>query len=208
VIGYPSPVCPLKLSLPEYFVFGISEGKTVPGFGLKEFSLAVVAHAFNPSTQKAEADRFLSWRPAYTHLQNKLQDSQGYTEKPCLGKQIKSRFRVSDWSGAPLGGLSPNCTVLQIICPVSDSGSLKHQLSSSVEEDFLLASQGLLLCLPWCLQRPTTWGVVFGHTDVYESVVFTCVLGPRSSPHASFKEYLAATFELLCLMILCELLHR
>jgi hypothetical protein len=39
-----------------------------------------MAHPFNPSTQEAEADGFLSSRPA------EFQDSQGYTEKPCLKK--------------------------------------------------------------------------------------------------------------------------
>jgi hypothetical protein len=41
----------------------------------------VVAHAFNPSTQEAEAGGFLS-----SGLQSEFQDSQGYTEKPCLKK--------------------------------------------------------------------------------------------------------------------------
>ncbi|MGE9502047.1 hypothetical protein ACQP3D_27065, partial [Escherichia coli] len=36
---------------------------------------SVVAHTFNPSTQEAEAGLF------YT---GEFQDSQGYTEKPCL----------------------------------------------------------------------------------------------------------------------------
>jgi hypothetical protein len=44
---------------------------------------AVVAHAFNPSTWEAEAGRFLSSRPAWS---TEFQDSQGYTEKPCLKK--------------------------------------------------------------------------------------------------------------------------
>jgi hypothetical protein len=39
----------------------------------------MVAHAFNPSTWEAEASVFLS-------LQSEFQDSQGYTEKPCLEK--------------------------------------------------------------------------------------------------------------------------
>ena len=39
----------------------------------------MVVHAFNPSTREAEAGGFLS-------LQSKFQDSQGYTEKPCLEK--------------------------------------------------------------------------------------------------------------------------
>jgi hypothetical protein len=48
----------------------------------------VVAHAFNPSTREAEAGGFLSSRPG---LQNEFQDSQGYTEKPCLEKTKKQK---------------------------------------------------------------------------------------------------------------------
>jgi hypothetical protein len=43
----------------------------------------MMANAFNPSTWEAEAGGFLSSRPAWS---TKFQDSQGYTEKPCLGK--------------------------------------------------------------------------------------------------------------------------
>ena len=44
----------------------------------------VVTHAFNPSTWEAKAGRFLSLgKPG---LQSEFQDSQGYTEKPCLKK--------------------------------------------------------------------------------------------------------------------------
>jgi hypothetical protein len=42
---------------------------------------AVVAHPFNPSTFEAEAGGFLIGQPG---LQSEFQDSQGYTEKPCL----------------------------------------------------------------------------------------------------------------------------
>jgi hypothetical protein len=38
---------------------------------------------FNPSTREAEAGRFLSSRPAWSTT-CEFQDSQGYTEKPCL----------------------------------------------------------------------------------------------------------------------------
>ena len=48
----------------------------------------VVAHAFNPSTREAEAGGFLSSRPA---VQSEFQDSQGYTEKPCLEKPKKEK---------------------------------------------------------------------------------------------------------------------
>jgi hypothetical protein len=48
-----------------------------------------VAHTFHPSTWEAEAGGFLSSRPG---LQSEFQDSQGYTEKPCLKKtKIKER---------------------------------------------------------------------------------------------------------------------
>jgi hypothetical protein len=44
----------------------------------------VVVHAFNPSTWEAETGGFLS-------LQSEFQESQGYTEKPCLEKKKKKR---------------------------------------------------------------------------------------------------------------------
>jgi hypothetical protein len=44
----------------------------------------VVTHAFNPSTREAEA----GGQPC---LQSEFQDSQGYTEKPCLKKTKKKR---------------------------------------------------------------------------------------------------------------------
>jgi hypothetical protein len=47
------------------------------------FVLGVVAHAFNPSTFEAEAGGFQSSRPAWST--SEFQDSQGYTEKPCVG---------------------------------------------------------------------------------------------------------------------------
>jgi hypothetical protein len=48
----------------------------------------VVVQAFNPSPREAEAGGFLSLRPA--GLKSEFQDSQGYTEKPCLEKQNKT----------------------------------------------------------------------------------------------------------------------
>ena len=55
---------------------------------VKVTKLGVVAHTFNLSTQEAEAGRFLSSRPG---LQCEFQDSQGYTEKPCLEKQKQNK---------------------------------------------------------------------------------------------------------------------
>jgi hypothetical protein len=49
----------------------------------------VVAHTFNPSTQEAEAGGSLSSRPI--GLQSEFQDSQGFLEKPCLGKGAARR---------------------------------------------------------------------------------------------------------------------
>jgi hypothetical protein len=48
----------------------------------KVTSRAVVTHAFNPSTWEArQADIWVRGQPG---LQSEFQDSQGYTEKPCL----------------------------------------------------------------------------------------------------------------------------
>lgn len=41
-------------------------------------------HAFNYNTQEAEAGESLSSRLVW--LQRKFQDSEGYTEKPCVQK--------------------------------------------------------------------------------------------------------------------------
>jgi hypothetical protein len=49
----------------------------------------MMAPAFNPSTQVAESGGFLRLRQA--GLQSEFQDSQGYTEKPCLEKPKKKK---------------------------------------------------------------------------------------------------------------------
>jgi hypothetical protein len=49
----------------------------------------VVVHAFNPSIWEAEAGGFLS--SSQPGLQSEFQDSQGYTEKPCLEKPKKKK---------------------------------------------------------------------------------------------------------------------
>jgi hypothetical protein len=57
----------------------------------QQLGLAVVVHAFNPSTWEAEAGRFLvRGQPG---LYSEFQDSQSYTEQPCLekNKQIKKK---------------------------------------------------------------------------------------------------------------------
>jgi hypothetical protein len=54
----------------------------------KKSNRVVVAHAFNPSTWEEEASTFLSSRPTWS---TEFQDSQGYTEKPCLKKPKKKK---------------------------------------------------------------------------------------------------------------------
>jgi hypothetical protein len=49
----------------------------------------VVVHAFNPSTWEAEAGGF--WVRGQPGLQSEFQDSQNYTEKPCLKKQQQQK---------------------------------------------------------------------------------------------------------------------
>jgi hypothetical protein len=49
----------------------------------------VAGQAFNPIAQKAEAGRSLSSRQL--GLQGEFQDSQGYTQKPCLEKPKKKK---------------------------------------------------------------------------------------------------------------------
>jgi hypothetical protein len=58
----------------------------------------VVAHAFNPSTWEAEAGGFRG-QPG---LQSELQDSQGYTEKPCLEKPKKKKKKPKSVEIIPL----------------------------------------------------------------------------------------------------------
>jgi hypothetical protein len=56
--------------------------------------LGVMAHAFNPSTREAEAADF--WVLGQPGLQSEFQDSQGYTEKPCLKNKNKSKNKNKD----------------------------------------------------------------------------------------------------------------
>jgi hypothetical protein len=49
----------------------------------------MVVHTFDPSTWETEAGRFLSSRPVWST--DEFQDSQGYTEKPCLEKPRKKK---------------------------------------------------------------------------------------------------------------------
>jgi hypothetical protein len=51
--------------------------------------LGLVARAFNPSTREQRQEDF--WVLGQPDLQSEFQDSQGYTEKPCLEKQNKTK---------------------------------------------------------------------------------------------------------------------
>jgi hypothetical protein len=53
----------------------------------------VVAHAFNPSTWEAEGGDF--WVRGQPGLQSEFQDSQDYTEKPCLKNKNKNKNEVA-----------------------------------------------------------------------------------------------------------------
>ena len=55
-------------------------------------SWVVVTHTFIPSTWES-AGRQISCIQGQPGLQNKLQDSQDYTEKPCLGERQRQRQR-------------------------------------------------------------------------------------------------------------------
>jgi hypothetical protein len=65
----------------------------------------VVAHAFNNSTWEAETGKFLSLRPAW--FTSEFQDSQDYTEKPCLEKpktkQTKNKQTNNNNNKNPFG---------------------------------------------------------------------------------------------------------
>jgi hypothetical protein len=62
-----------------------------------------VAHAFNPSTQEAEAGGFLSSRPA--GLQSEFQQvSQGYTAKPCLEPPPQKKDKYLNYSSISVKG--------------------------------------------------------------------------------------------------------
>ena len=67
----------------------------------------MVAHAFNPRIWEAEAGGFLNSVRGKPHLQSEFQDSQSYTEKPCLKqnktKQNKNNNNKKDWMN-PVGG--------------------------------------------------------------------------------------------------------
>jgi hypothetical protein len=68
----------------------------------------MVVLSFNPSTWETEAGGFLS--SGQPGLQSEFQDSQGYTEKPCLekqkqkqtNKQTKSQI-INNWDFGVIG---------------------------------------------------------------------------------------------------------
>ena len=52
----------------------------------------IVAHAFNPSTRWQKQEDF--WVQGQPGLLSEFQDSQGYTEKPCLEKPKKKKAPI------------------------------------------------------------------------------------------------------------------
>ena len=53
----------------------------------------ILVHTFQRTTQQAKAGRAL-WGSSLSHLQSEFQDSQHYTEKPCLKKQNKKPNKI------------------------------------------------------------------------------------------------------------------
>ena len=51
----------------------------------------MVEHAFDPSTQEAEAGRF-EFEASLVYRVSSRTDSQGYTEKPCLKKLKQNKL--------------------------------------------------------------------------------------------------------------------
>jgi hypothetical protein len=56
----------------------------------------VVAHAFSPSTWEAEAEASGFQVQDQPGLQSEFQDSQGYTEKPCVENKNKNKIKTKD----------------------------------------------------------------------------------------------------------------
>jgi hypothetical protein len=81
---------PSSMSLDRLPTEGVAQTKDVSSITSRSgLSRVVVVHAFNPSTREAEAGGFLNSRPAWST--SEFQDSQGYTEKPCLGRKKKKK---------------------------------------------------------------------------------------------------------------------
>jgi hypothetical protein len=101
-------------------IYHFSVFSSIQTFGKWVLSWLVVGHAFNPSTREAEAGGSL-WVKTQSGLQSEFQDSQGYTEKPCLRRKkrngvlgpavVRGGLNIPDmsftasesWSGEQLG---------------------------------------------------------------------------------------------------------
>ena len=62
----------------------------------------MMVHAFNFSIWEAEAGDF--WAGGQTGLQSEFQDSEGYTEKPCLEKRKKKKKEKKEFKTRAFGG--------------------------------------------------------------------------------------------------------
>jgi hypothetical protein len=80
-------------------------------------------HTFNPSTREAEAGRFLSSRPAWS---TEFQDSQGYTEKPCLKKPKKKKKKNLN-----IGTLCENLPWGTRLCSLKRGGGVLYPTPAS-----------------------------------------------------------------------------
>jgi hypothetical protein len=112
-------------------------------------SRAVVAKAFNLSTWEVEAGRFLISRVrGQTGLQSEFQDSQGYTEKPCLEKQNKNKQtnkpkpKQNKTKDKPTKKSEYSLLIFQILEPQTSILPSQNTLSSmAVLDCFRLSSQ-------------------------------------------------------------------
>jgi hypothetical protein len=111
----------------------------------------MVAHAFNPSTQEAEAEDF--WVPGQPGLQSEFQDSQGYTEKPCLGgwggeggwniiRKVRSQALQKSWA-------SHSRNLSHAVLVASPKGKMCFSMCISVLPNYVYTNH----IRAWCLQR-------------------------------------------------------
>ena len=86
----------------------------------------VVACAFNPITWEADVDKYL-WVQGQPGLQSEFQDSQNYTEKPCLNNNNKDVQIVE------------KIKELCVSCPEHHRNDFKGKRKKSKEERIILS---------------------------------------------------------------------
>ena len=93
----------------------------------------MVAHAFGPSTWEAEAGDF--WVRGRPGLQGEFQNSQGYTEKPCLGrtnKQTKQQHKRTNKQKDTGKSIKVYIWAVSALMDLYTNSTLKFWLYSSV----------------------------------------------------------------------------